>query len=110
MPSEILGPICMKLGRRVQDNTESVLTGLIFSKGKGQRSKWSNFYIFYIFGVLCPLWMRLGEYMREPITGMTRTNQCTRERSASMYSDSLTGIAPLMRYYGYGYHGYGLVK
>ena len=47
--------------------------------------------------------------MREPITGMTRTNQCTRERSASMYSDSLTGIAPLMRYYGYGYHGYGLV-
>ena len=48
--------------------------------------------------------------MREPITGMTRTNQCTRERSASMYSDSLTGIAPLMRYYGYGYHGYGLVK
>ena len=40
--------------------------------------------------------------MREPITGMTRTNQCTRERSASMYSDSLTCIAPLMRYYGYG--------
>ena len=55
----------------------------------------SNFYIFYIFGVLYPIWMKLGEYMwgEGVITGMARKNPRTRKSSAAMYSDSLTGGA-----------------